>query len=285
MIRIAFLGSDSTHTEAFANRINGADAPFASVARVTSIWGEDPEQTASKAKALGIEKVAATPAEALQDVDFAMVIGRFADGHAAPALSAIEAGVPTFVDKPFTENAANARKLIEAARAKGVALCSASPLRFTPELVSVRNAAKGKATYLASAPAACTDLGPDPRLNSAFFYGIHALEMLLELAGHDITEHQITFGPRFIHLHLDMKSGNAGSLTLVRDTPEFYSIGRIDEAGQQIETVELDGAYYHAELDHLLNGFLPGMSSIALESSLAAIELLEEIDNRDTYRS
>jgi predicted dehydrogenase len=275
MIRIAFLGSDSTHTEAFANRINGTDAPFASVARVTSIWGEDPEQTAAKAKALGIEKVA----------DFAMVIGRFADGHTQPALEAIAAGVPTFVDKPFTENAANARRLIEAARSKGVALCSSSPLRFTPELVSVRNGAKGKATYLASAPAACTDLGPDPRLNSAFFYGIHALEMLLELAGHDIAKHQITFGPRFIHLHLDMESGGAGSLTLVRDTPEFYSIGRIDEAGQQIETVELDGGYYHAELDHLLNAFVPGKSSIALESSLAAIELLEEIDTRDTYRS
>ena len=104
MIRIAFLGSDSTHTEAFGNRMNGADGPFRSIAKVVSIWGVDPEQTATKARALGIEKVAATPHDALENVDFAMVIGRFADAHLEPALAAIERGVPTFVDKPFTSN-------------------------------------------------------------------------------------------------------------------------------------------------------------------------------------
>ena len=108
--------------------------------------------------------------------------------------------------------------------------------------------------------------------------------MLLELAGPDIARHQITYGPRFIHLHLDMASGNAGSLLLVRDTPEFYSIGRIDGGGQQVATIDLDASYYKTELDHLLGEFLPRRKAIPLESSGAAIALLEEIDSQDRYR-
>jgi predicted dehydrogenase len=283
VIRIAFLGCDSTHTEAFARLINFPDAPFAGVAKVVAIQGLDAEQAQRKAADNGIARVAASLAEALEGVDLAMVIGRFADGHFAPALAAIERGVPTFVDKPFTDTSAHACALIERAHAKGVALCSSSPLRFAAELAAMRGS--GAATYLSSAPAVCTDLGPDPRLNSAFFYGIHALEMLLELAGHDIETKQITYGRRFINVHLDMKSGNAAQLQLVRDTPEFYSIGRIDSGGQQLTNINLDGSYYRAELDHLLNEFLPGKRGIQLESSAAAVALLEEIDANDRFRS
>lgn len=286
MLRVAFLGSDSTHTEAFGRLINGAGAPFAGRAEVVAIWGSDPAQTATKAADIGIANIAGSPEEALDGADVAMVIGRFAESHADPAMTAISRRVPTFVDKPFTDSSEAARRLIVAAEDKGVPLCSSSPLRFAPELKSIAAVPIcGSATIFAAGPAACTDLGPDPRLNSAFFYGIHALEMLLELAGADITQHQITFGPRFIHVHLDMASGNAGSLMLVRDAPEFYSIGRIDGAGQTTATIELDGGYYRAELDHLLGDFLAGRHRIPLESSLAAIALLEEIDARDHFRT
>jgi hypothetical protein len=283
VIRVAFLGSDSTHTEAFAQLINPPDAPFATVAKVVAIHGLDPVQAQRKAAENGIARVAASVEQALEGVDLAMVIGRFADSHLAPALAAIAHGVPTFVDKPFTDTSAHVRELIERALTSGVALCSSSPLRFAAELAAMRG--PGAATFLSSAPAVCTDLGPDPRLNSAFFYGIHALEMLLELAGHDIETKQITYGRRFINVHLDMRSGNAAQLQLVRDTPEFYSIGRIDSGGQKLANIKLDGSYYRAELDHVLNEFLPGKRSIPLESSAAAVALLEEIDANDTFRS
>ncbi|HEY6257988.1 MAG TPA: Gfo/Idh/MocA family oxidoreductase [Xanthobacteraceae bacterium] len=283
MIRIAFLGSDSTHTEAFAQLINLPGAPFAGVAKVVAIQGLDPEQARHKAAENGIGLAAATVAEALDGIDLAMVIGRFADSHLEPALAAIERGIPTFVDKPFTDTSAHAGVLIARARERQVALCSSSPLRFAAEIAAL--SASQPATFLASAPAVCTDLGPDPRLNSAFFYGIHALEMLLELAGHDIETKQITYGRRFINVHLDMKSGNAAQLQLVRGTPEFYSIGRIDSTGQKLANVALDGSYYRAELRYILGEFLPGKRSIPLESSAAAVALLEEIDANDRFRT
>ena len=73
MIRIAFLGSDSTHTEALGRRINGPESAYTGWARVVSIWGEDPVQTADKADQLGIECVASGIKEALEDTNLAMV--------------------------------------------------------------------------------------------------------------------------------------------------------------------------------------------------------------------
>lgn len=284
MIRIAFLGCDSTHTEAFGRLVNAADAPFAGVAEIISIWGLDQEQTRQKAAEQRIGRVAATPEEALEGADFAMVIGRFADSHYAPALAAIEKRIPTFIDKPFTATSAEARKLAARAAELGVALCSSSPLRFASDLDDMRTG-KGPATFLSCAPAVCTDLGPDPRLNSAFFYGIHALEMLLELAGHDVDTKRIDYSRRAISVHLDMKSGHAAQLMLVRDTPEFYSMARIDAEGQKQVAINLDGSYYKRELGHLLNEFLPGKKRIALDSSTTAIAILEEIDRDDPHRT
>lgn len=285
MIRIAFLGSDSTHTEAFAKLTNTAGAPFAHIAQVCSIWGLDDAQTRSKAAANGIGRVAKTAEEALDGADLAMVIGRFADSHFDPAMMALKCGVPTFVDKPFTDNSTRARALIGFARDRGVALCSSSPLRFAKELAGMRKAGSAPATFLSFAPATCTDLGPDPRLNSAFFYGIHALEILLEVVGHEIETKCISYGRRFISVMLDVVGGDSAQLLLVRDTPEFYSIGRIDRAGQTSATIELDGSYYHDELHHILHEFLPGKRCISLVSTLAAINLLEKIDRDDPFRT
>jgi predicted dehydrogenase len=284
MIRIAFLGSDSTHTEAFARLINMPDAPFHGQAEVAAIHGLNLEQARAKATALGIARVAETIEDALTDIDFALVIGRFADSHFEPALAAIERGIPTFVDKPFVDNSARSRALIERAHIKGVPLCSSSPLRFAAEVRAMQAGTTGPATFLSLAPAECTDLGPDPRLNSAFFYGIHALEMLLELAGHDIAMKQITYGRRFINVHLDMANGHSAQLQLVREASEFYSIGRIDSAGQVIASISLDGSYYRAELNHLFKEFLAGKHRIPLKSTAAAIELLEEVDRDDPFR-
>ena len=52
--------------------------------------------------------------------------------HAAQALLAIEAGKPVLVEKAFTRTAAEARRLVDAARAAGVPLMEAMWTRFLP---------------------------------------------------------------------------------------------------------------------------------------------------------
>lgn len=286
MIRIAFLGCDSTHTEAFAKLINQAGAPFHGVARVTTIWGEDRAQRESKAAALGIERIASTVQEALVNVDLAMVIGRFGESHLHPALAAIEAGIPTFVDKPFTVSSTEARQLVERAKALDVKLMSASPLRFASEIADLKAMMDGEEGWhcvAATVPATCTDLGPDPRLQSAFFYGIHGLEMLLELTGHAIEKTSVTYASGAISMVIEFGDGRSAFFELMRNAPEFYEIGVFSKTGARRLNISLDGSYYRHELQALLGDFLEGRTPVPLESTLRAIELLERLDRDDPF--
>jgi predicted dehydrogenase len=58
--------------------------------------------------------------------------------HHAAARLALEAGKPTLVEKAFTMDAAQARDLVELARARGVFLMEAMWTRFLPHVVEIR---------------------------------------------------------------------------------------------------------------------------------------------------
>ena len=58
--------------------------------------------------------------------------------HRDSALLAIQAGKATLVEKPFTINAAEARELIDAAKAQGTFLMEAMWTRFLPHVVRIR---------------------------------------------------------------------------------------------------------------------------------------------------
>ncbi len=59
--------------------------------------------------------------------------------HHDAAMLAIEAGKAVLVEKPFTMDAAEARSLVEAARARGTFLMEAMWTRFLPHMVAVRD--------------------------------------------------------------------------------------------------------------------------------------------------
>jgi len=289
MISIALLGADSTHTEAFASRLNGENSPWKDRARVISIWGEDGAQASDKAASLGIERVSASAPEALEGADLAMVIGRFADSHAEPAEAALRAGVPTFVDKPFTPSREEAERLAEISQRTGTPLCSSSPLRFAAELLDLKQelaeAGDDFLSAVVTVPANCTDLGPDPRLDSAFFYGIHGLEMLLELVGHDFSAPEVHYGRTAITAHFELATGRTAVFQLVRDTVEFYRADLYTRQKALSREIDLDGSFYGRELSFLIDEFLPGRGTIPLESSIEAIALLERIDRDDPVRT
>ncbi len=283
MIRIAFLGSDSTHAEAFGSLINRPDAPFYGVGRVVSIWGDDRLQAARKAEVLGISKCANTISEALQEADLAMVIGRFGDSHYEPTRIALEHGLPTFVDKPFTTDLDQARALVGFASSRKASLVSSSPLRFARELETLSKDNLRPEFVVVAAPANCIDLGEDQRFQSAFFYGIHAVEMLLEIMGSEIRRFDILPGKRAITIQIEFPNAT-GSVQLVRDVDEFYEIRVYGKVNRHF-TVALDGSYYLRLLSFLFHEFYRGSKTIPLESSLQAVTLLGQIDRADKLKN
>ena len=71
-----------------------------------------------------------------QDLD-AVYVATTNDRHHADALACLAAGIPVLVEKPFTLDQAQAREVVEAARARGVFLMEAMWMRFQPAFLEV----------------------------------------------------------------------------------------------------------------------------------------------------
>lgn len=278
MVRIAFLGSDSTHADAFAKRINFADGAFFNQARVETIWGADSEEARRKASELNISKCCDAIEEALVGVDLAMVIGRFGESHFLPASKSLARQIPTFVDKPFTVTSEEARELVSIAKAHNTPFFSSSPLRFCNEMAKIKRetARPDFKELVVTCPKNCIELGKDPRFESPFFYGIHVVEMVLQALGHEYVNFRFDKSRNQITIFLEYPN-HAASIHMVQDVLEFYHVTSYSTNQVSRFDVALDGSYYTNLLQFIFNDFLKEKKSIAGESSLAAVSILEKI--------
>ena len=185
MIRIGMIGADSTHTEAWTQLVNPADSPLHGRAQVVKLWGEDAEQARSKAAEWQIPEVVGTPAEALTDVDLAMVVNRYGDDHPPHARLALEAGLYRHL---WTSHLRTRWRMFTAwsslAAEGDVPLMSCSALRYAGEVMELQERMKefGALNCAVVSGAAAGDF-PDPRALHPFFYGVHAVELLHTLLG------------------------------------------------------------------------------------------------------
>jgi hypothetical protein len=101
--------------------------------------------------------------------------------HLERALPFLEAGLPTWIDKPFACSTKDAVQLVAAAKKKNVPLLSASSLRFdvTVQDIRDRSAELGRVVGVdAFSPAT-----QHPRNPGFFHYGVHAVEIVYSLMG------------------------------------------------------------------------------------------------------
>src|SRR5262249_57417588 len=82
------------------------------------------------------------PADMIGKVDAMLIEAVDGSVHYERAKPFLDAGVPCYVDKPFACSVADARMIVELAAKKKRPLCSASSLRFAPELVAYADDAK-----------------------------------------------------------------------------------------------------------------------------------------------
>jgi virulence factor len=192
MIRLGILDFDTSHVVEFTTRLNhkhkdkeqwvdGSEV-------VLGCPGESrimPERIAGYKKAmedLGI-KLVEKPEDMIGKVDGMLVESQEGGVHWERAKPFLEAGIPCYIDKPFTCSTADAKKIVALAEKKNVAVFSASSLRYVPELTEF--VAKEKDNIvgaLAYGPATINE--KDPTLNPGLYhYGIHAVEILYTLMG------------------------------------------------------------------------------------------------------
>src|SRR3954454_8693954 len=147
MLKLGILDFDTSHAVEFTKRINHvgiAEAQWVEGAKVVvGCPGESklsPERIpgyTEEMKKLGVPLVE-KPADMIGKVDVMLIEAVDGSVHLERARPFLEAGVPTYVDKPFACSVRDAREMIALAERKGLPLFSSSSLRYAPEVVALQ---------------------------------------------------------------------------------------------------------------------------------------------------
>lgn len=183
-MRIGLIGTESDHAVDFLRMLNAMERSPGD--RIVAIWGEDDARTRDVAQKFGPVSVKQHPENVAAEVDAALLVSRYGSLHLSHALPFVARGLPVFIDKPLACSLSDATAILDAAKRSGAPVMSASALRWQPdtELVTSKMAALGR---LISVTATGT-FYPDSPYGGSFFYGIHAAELAVQLAGGDVEE-------------------------------------------------------------------------------------------------
>jgi hypothetical protein len=190
MIRLGIVDFDSSHSIEFTRRFNhvGVD-PDQTVdgARVVLGWPGTSEMSPERIggftqqiEECGVALVG-DPAEMVGRIDAVLILSLCGGVHLERVRPFLEAGIPAYVDKPFTCSRADAEEIVRLAKEYETLVYGSSALRFSEDVqqfhrrTSIYGPLHGVVSYGPAKRAA-----GNPGL---FHYGIHATEILYALMG------------------------------------------------------------------------------------------------------
>lgn len=181
-VRVGIIGAENSHTVNFGKMFN-VDKKFPGV-EVVAVWGETDEFAKRAAERGSIPMIVKEQKELLGMIDALIIDHRHAKYHADAAVPFIEAGVPTFVDKPFTYRVQEAQHLLDLAKKHKTPITCLSGLGIGP---GVDDMAAQVAEMKEIGPIFVT--GPadvDSKYGGIFFYAVHFVERMFKVFGDDV---------------------------------------------------------------------------------------------------
>lgn len=185
MFRIGIIGTENSHANGFAEFMNKPDGNGNyryDDCRITMCWGHYPESNKALAEQYGIEKIADNIEEMVNNVDAVMITARDGKFHAEFAKPFIKAGIPAFIDKPFTVDIQEAKEVIALAKAKKVPLCGGSSLKFAEQVALLRDRVKASNCKIFGGTVVAP-VNMENEYSGFYFYASHLTEMTLEIFG------------------------------------------------------------------------------------------------------
>ncbi len=189
VIRVGIIGLDTSHSIAFAETLNAANAP-ADVAhcRVVAAYPRGSADIKSsveripgyteKIKTLGVEIVDSID-ELLKRCDAVLLETNDGRPHLEQLIPCLKAGKRTFIDKPISASLADAQKMYALSKELNVPIFTSSALRFAKPTLQARAGEFGKPKSCWTTSPASTE-ATHPLL---YWYGIHGCESLFTVLG------------------------------------------------------------------------------------------------------
>jgi predicted dehydrogenase len=280
MLRLGIVDCDTSHVVAFTQRLNHVDVAedqwvegatvVAAVPLSSQVSPERVGPFVERLRGYGVEILDA-PEALLGRVDGVLVEAVDGSVHRERALPFVEAGLPVWVDKPFTCSTAEARELVAAAGRRGVPIFSASGLRYDLPVQAVLSQRESVGRVLGVD--AYTPASTHPRNPGFFHYAVHGVEMVYALMGTGCRR------VRCVHTDgVDVAVGEwpDGRLATVRGTRQgSYGLGFTAFAERQVISGTSSTYYYRELLQRIVATMRDGQAPLAGEELVEVVAFQE----------
>lgn len=270
MYKIGLVGIDTWHTNAYTAIFNGkpGQPPKVEGARITHVWaGNNPDKLAEAEAEAGApyDNVVDDYRDMIGVVDAVIVIDvdRFGEHHPQYARPFLEAGIPTFVDKPLALDYESAVELFDLAEQSGAPLQSGSALRFPAELDREQLEKIGRISAVVS-------VGP----GEWFDYGIHAVEAIGAVSNATpVSVLRHAYDQKDVAT-IEYDDGMIGTVMTLRDADYFFHMSVYGEHGMMSFRIDDADGFYRNMMQAFADMIRDRKSRVSREQTLAVLGIL-----------
>ena len=283
-IRAGIIGLDTSHAIAFTKLLNAKtpQPPELMGVRVVAAYPQGSKDIESSTKRVpeltqqvkdqGVEIVSSI-SDLLDKVDVVFLESNDGRPHLEQVLPCLEAGKPTFIDKPIAGSLADAIRIFNAAAKTHTPIFSSSSLRFGKNTQAVRQGSIGKViTADTRSPASLEPTHPD-----LFWYGIHGVESLFTTMGIGcLSVKRGTTDDGKIQVTGTWDGNRTGIFRESSDTRKGYAGTATNAEGKSADVGGFDG--YQPLLNQIIHFFRTGVAPVTPEETLEIYAFMEAAD-------
>ena len=271
-LRIGIIGAENSHTVGYGQIFN-RDRKFPGC-EIVGVWGETPEFAKTAAEKGHIPWIVKDPAEFNGKIDALIVDHRHAKYHLEAARPFVEAGIPTFIDKPFCYRVSEGRAFLAMARARKTPVSSFSTAARGAAINDLK--AQVKALTGIQHVISCGHCDVDSPYGGVFFYGIHQVQKLMEVFGENVVRVRVARKDADASATLVFASGLQATLILAKGRPPFELAVVTDKGLNKLESKVADDPLEPYE--EVVQLFRHGKEPRAHESLLQEVAILEAME-------
>lgn len=279
-LKIAIIGLDTSHAVAFPKLFQ--DPETAPELRIDSMVAtrcmrfetafqgkEGLDERQKYLESIGVEVVTDFDA-AVADCDAIMIEINDPALHLEYFEKCAKLGKPLFLDKPFAANTAEARKIMEIAKANDVRFFTTSSLRYDVDFEAALEQNVSPQSAVVWGP-----VGKAPAGSSIVWYGVHAFEMLARIMGQGAESVSTVSDGKGYVCTVKYNDGRRGVVELTCDSPRFGAVIRDDKAQEVLARVSGKVPFYYCLMLKVEAFFRGTYDGVPLEESLEVMKMLE----------
>lgn len=257
MIKLGIVDCDTSHVLQFTMRHNHIPVEKGGIAEDQWVDGcqvvmaypgtskvmdqKTIDERARQLKKWGV-KVVANREDMIGKVDGVLIESNQGSQHLKHARLFMKAGLPCYIDKPFTNSASDALKIRDLAAKYSVPFFSSSSLRYAPEVVAAKAELGQIYGVDAWSPASLHPASP-----GLAHYGIHGVEILFTLMGAGCDAVSCAFDKEIGEVNSGKWSD--GRVGVMRGTRQgAHSYGFVAWGESEVRTSGINTAYIYREL-------------------------------------